>query len=116
MNEPIALIVEDEPSIRRFVRLALALILRPHLDDHAQGTNVETVALGLAEHVADVVGNDLLFLDQPLDALDDRLELFARGLDRVGLFPRRHRSTRARRVATVPRCTQAKPPTIVAAA
>src|SRR5580698_5516770 len=49
------------------------LLAQPHHD--AQRFDVEAVALGLRVNVADVVGDRLLLLFEPLDALDDRLEL-----------------------------------------
>jgi ATP-binding cassette subfamily F protein uup len=52
------------------------LLAQPH--DGAQRLDVEAVALGLGVDVADVVGDGLFFFFQPLDALDDRLELILR--------------------------------------
>eukprot|EP01034_Spumella_vulgaris_P010955 gene10955-13910_t len=61
MNEPVALIVEDEPSIRRFVRLAL----------EAEGWQVhecETARQGLID--AGTRHPDLIVLDLGLPDLD----------------------------------------------
>src|ERR1700760_2815733 len=49
------------------------LLAQPH--DGAQRLDVEAVALALGIDVADVVGDGLLLLFQPLDALDDGFEL-----------------------------------------
>src|SRR5258708_7109822 len=63
-------------------------VLLAQAHDGAQRLDVEAVALGLRIDVADVVRDRLLFFFQPLDALDDGLELvfckFGRGrfLDR----------------------------------
>ena len=54
---------------------ALVGVLLAQADDGAQRLDVEAVALGLGIDVADVVGGRLLFLLEPLDALDDGLEL-----------------------------------------
>ena len=54
---------------------ALVGVLLAHADDGAQRLDVVAVALGFAVDVLDVVGNRLLFLFKPLDALDDGLEL-----------------------------------------
>src|SRR5215470_9493560 len=59
----------------RFLLLALVGILLAHPHDGAQRLDVEARALGLRIDVADVVGDRLLFLLQPLDALDEGLEL-----------------------------------------
>src|SRR5260221_7334351 len=67
---------------------ALVGVLLAHPHDGAQRLDVIAVALGFGIDVADIVGNGLLFLFQPLDALDDGLELvfgeFGRGLFREG--------------------------------
>ena len=49
------------------------LLAQPHHD--AQRLDVEAVALGLGIDVADVVGDRLLLFFEPLDPLDDGLEL-----------------------------------------
>src|SRR5260370_17388240 len=63
---------------------ALVGVLLAQADDGAQRLDVKAVALGFGIDVADIVGNRLLFFFQPLDALDDGLELvfckFRRGL------------------------------------
>ena len=64
---------------------ALVGVLLAHPHDGAQRLDVIAVALGLGIDVADVVGNGLLFFFQPLDALDDGLELVL-GESRRGLF------------------------------
>src|SRR4051794_6990655 len=84
------LISSDHPQclhIRLENRLGLGALVRvllAHAHDGAQRLDVVAVALGLGEDVADVVGDRLLFFLQPLDALDDGLELvlgkFRRGL------------------------------------
>src|SRR6266536_2545829 len=54
---------------------ALVGILLAQAHDGAQRLDVETVALAFGVDVADVVGDGLLLFLQPLDALDDSLEL-----------------------------------------
>ena len=54
---------------------ALVGVLLAHAHDGAQRLDVVTVALGFGIDVADIVGDRLLFLFQPFDALDDGLEL-----------------------------------------
>src|SRR6266446_9050928 len=54
---------------------ALVGVLLAQTHDRAQRLDVEAVALGLGVDVADIVGDDLLLLLQPLDALDAGLEL-----------------------------------------
>jgi hypothetical protein len=54
---------------------ALVGVLLAQADDGAQRLDVEAVALGFGIDVADVVGGRLLFLLEPLDALDNSLEL-----------------------------------------
>src|SRR5665647_851626 len=62
---------------------ALIGVLLAQADDGAQRLDVEAVALGLRIDVADIIRDRLLFFFQPLDALDDGLELvfgkFCRG-------------------------------------
>jgi hypothetical protein len=55
--------------------LALVGILLAQAPDGAQCLHVEAIALALGIDVADIVGDRLLLFFQPLDALDDRLEL-----------------------------------------
>src|SRR5581483_1054853 len=55
--------------------LALVGILLAQSHDGAQRLDVEAVALAFGIDVADVVGDGLLLLLKPLDALDDGLEL-----------------------------------------
>jgi len=55
--------------------LALVGILFAQTHDGAQRLDVKSVALALCIDVADVVGDCLLLLLEPLDALDDGLEL-----------------------------------------
>src|SRR5262245_63594671 len=59
----------------RLLFLALVDILLAHPYDRPQRLDVEARALGLRIDVADIVGDRLLFLLQPLDALDEGLEL-----------------------------------------
>src|ERR1700674_2396233 len=54
---------------------ALVGVLLAQTHDRAQRLDVEAVALGLGVDVANVVGDGLLLLLQPLDTLDDGLEL-----------------------------------------
>jgi hypothetical protein len=58
--------------------LALRFLLRglpPGPDDGLQRRNIEAVALALRVDVADVRGDGLFLLLEPLDPLDDRLQL-----------------------------------------
>ena len=54
---------------------ALVLVLLAQAHDRAQRLHVVAVALGLGVDVADVVGDRLLLFLEPLDALDEGLEL-----------------------------------------
>src|SRR5882672_12015346 len=63
--------------------LVLILLAQPH--DRAQRLDVIAIALGLGIDVADVVSDRLLLLLEPLDALDDGLELIL-GETRRGLL------------------------------
>ena len=54
---------------------ALVGVLLAQAHDGAQRLDVEAGALGLGIDVADVVGGRLLLLLEPLDALDEGLEL-----------------------------------------
>src|SRR5262249_27165315 len=56
-----------------FHPLVLVLLAQAHHGTH--GLHVVAVALGLGIDVADIVGNRLLLLLEPLDALDESLEL-----------------------------------------
>src|ERR1700757_3435311 len=57
--------------------LALVGILLAQAHDGAQRLHIETVALALGVDVANVVGDGLFLFFQPLDALDDGLELIS---------------------------------------
>ena len=59
----------------RLLLLALVDVQLAQPDDGAQRLDVEAVALGFGVDVADVVGERLLFLFEPLDALDEGLEV-----------------------------------------
>src|SRR6188768_829649 len=59
----------------RVLFLALARFHLAQAHDGAQSLEVEAVDLGLAEHVADVVGDRLLLLLELFHALDDRAQL-----------------------------------------
>ena len=50
-------------------------VLLAQANDAAQRLDVEAVALGFRVEVADIVGDRVLFLFQPLGPLDDGLEL-----------------------------------------
>src|SRR5712692_1199527 len=58
-----------------FLLGALVGVLLAQTHDRAQRLDVEAVALGLGVDVADIVGDGFLLFFQPLDALDDGLEL-----------------------------------------
>src|SRR5262245_24143020 len=66
-----------------FLSLIDVLLAQPH--DLTQRLDVEARALGLGVDVADIFGNRLLLFFQPLDALDEGLELVPPEADR-GLF------------------------------
>ena len=68
-----------------FLFRPLVGVLLAQAHDGAQRLDVEAVALGLGIDVADVVRDGLLLFFQPLDALDDGLELIFREFGR-GLF------------------------------
>ena len=59
----------------RLLLLALVDVLLAQPHHGAQRLDVEAVAFGLGIDVADVVGDRLLFFFEPLDALDEGLEL-----------------------------------------
>src|SRR5262245_19701648 len=58
-----------------FLFLTLVRILLAVANDGSQCLDVETIALGLAVNILDVVRDRLLLFFEPLDAFDDRLEL-----------------------------------------
>src|SRR5215475_12320080 len=62
----------------RFLLLTFGLGLLAQRDDLADGLHVEAQALGLGELVADVAGERLLLLLQPLDLLDELPQLLLR--------------------------------------
>jgi NTP pyrophosphatase (non-canonical NTP hydrolase) len=80
----LALLLQERGQGDRLGLGALVRVLLAHAHDGAQRLDVVAVTLGFGEDVADVVGDRLLLFLQPLDALDDGLELvlgkFRRGL------------------------------------
>ena len=60
---------------QRLLLLPLGDVLLAEPDDRAERLGVEAVALGLGVDFLDVVGERLLLLLEPLDALDDGSEL-----------------------------------------
>ena len=66
--------------------LPLLRILLAHPHDGAQRLDVETIAFALGIDVADIFGDSLLLLFQPLDALDDGFELVLRKACRGRFF------------------------------
>src|SRR5215472_2199306 len=69
----------------RLLLLALVDVLLAQPHHRAQRFHIVAVALGLGIDVAHVIGDRLLFFFQPLDALDEGLELILRETMR-GLF------------------------------
>src|SRR5262245_36869242 len=69
----------------RFLLLALVDVLLAHTHHRAQRFYIEAVALGLGIDVTHVIGDRLLFFLQPLDALNEGLELIL-GETMRGLF------------------------------
>src|SRR5207253_4199169 len=57
--------------------LALGIVLLAQADQRAERLGIEAVGLGFRVDFLDVIGERLLFFLEPLDALDDRLQLVA---------------------------------------
>ncbi len=60
--------------------VAVMLLHLPQLDDRAHRLDVEAGRLGFGIDVLDIVGDAFLLFLQPLDALDEKAELFGGNL------------------------------------